>query len=430
MKKYLCFIVLIIIRFQLEAQVVPSQILRVLFLGNSYTYVNNLPQMLADMAHSAGDSLYYESNLLGGYTLQNHTADAVSMNKIRQGGWDYVVLQEQSQQPSFPISQVISSVFPYAKILNDTIRAYNMCAQTMFYMTWGRKNGDASNCVIWPPVCTYMGMDSLLRMRYLMMADSNQASVSPVGAVWREIIRQDSLIELYQSDESHPSATGTFAACCSFYSALFRKDPTLITNNFGLDTATTTLIKNTARDFVYDSLSNWRIGIYDPVASFSYAATQGLQLNFSNLSYNATEYHWSFGDGDTSDMVNPVHLYPTYGIYQVMLVATHCNHSDTSIITINLSPFGIENEWSNQTIFIGPNPAGSKLLISSEKFVEGTYWFEIFNPQGQKVLLESISKELRKEVDVSDLVDGLYFICVKDLNGSVWNSRFVKINEK
>ena len=50
-------------------------------------------------------------------------------------------------------------------------------------MTWGRENGDQSNCQSWPPVCTYEGMDDLLRERYMIMANDNNALVAPVGAV-------------------------------------------------------------------------------------------------------------------------------------------------------------------------------------------------------------------------------------------------------
>src|SRR5690606_26633068 len=78
----------------------------VLFLGNSYTAVNNLPQMLADMAASTGDTLIFDSNTPGGYTFQNHVSNPQTLNKIMAGNWDYVVLQEQSQFPSFPIEQV------------------------------------------------------------------------------------------------------------------------------------------------------------------------------------------------------------------------------------------------------------------------------------------------------------------------------------
>src|SRR4051812_10943292 len=77
------------------------QTFRVLFIGNSYTYVNNLPQIVADVASSMGDSLIFDSYTIGGYTLEQHFADTNCTNKIKAGGWDYVILQEQSQLPAF-----------------------------------------------------------------------------------------------------------------------------------------------------------------------------------------------------------------------------------------------------------------------------------------------------------------------------------------
>ena len=57
------------------------------------------------------------------------------------GNWDFVVLQEQSQYPSFPLWQVEQEVFPYANQLNELIHEYNECGNTVFFMTWGRKMG-------------------------------------------------------------------------------------------------------------------------------------------------------------------------------------------------------------------------------------------------------------------------------------------------
>ena len=259
-----------------------GQTKRVLFLGNSYTSVNNLPQIVADVAASLGDTLIFDSNSPGGYTFQGHSTDATSLAKIALGNWDYVILQEQSQRPSFPISQVETDVFPYAHILDSIINAENQCAETVFYMTWGRKNGDASNCVSWPPVCTYSGMDSLLNLRYRMMADSNNAIVSPVGAVWENIRQNFPLIDLYQADESHPSVAGSYAAACCFYTALFRKDPTLITFNSGLSATDAANIKNAAKLIVYDNLLNWHIGEYDSLINVNCLAS-GINEESQNL---------------------------------------------------------------------------------------------------------------------------------------------------
>lgn len=155
----------------------------VLFLGNSYTTSNNLPNLIQQVATSIGDTFTYDTSTPGGYTLQGHATNTTSLDKIRAGNWDYVVLQEQSQRPSFPDAQVANEVYPYAQRLNDSIVKYNPCAETTFYMTWGRENGDTANCGGWPPVCTYEGMDDLLRQRYQIMANDNDAITSPVGAV-------------------------------------------------------------------------------------------------------------------------------------------------------------------------------------------------------------------------------------------------------
>ncbi|MFM7015203.1 MAG: DUF4886 domain-containing protein, partial [Bacteroidota bacterium] len=268
MKKTIGFLLLLLTCNRLFAQ---QQIKKVLFIGNSYTYVNDLPMLLSNVAQSTGDSIIYDSNCIGGYTFQLHSTNATTMQKIAQGNFDFVVLQEQSQLPSFPISQVQSSVYPYAQQLDSLITAANPCTETVFYMTWGRKNGDASNCPNWPPVCTYSGMDSLLRLRYMTMSTNNNAVVSPVGAVWRYIRNNYPNIELYNADESHPSLAGSYAAACTFYSVILRKDPTQISFISTLDSTDALNIRNAVKLVAFDSLSFWNVGNYDLNVNFTYS---------------------------------------------------------------------------------------------------------------------------------------------------------------
>ena len=100
----LCLFVCQIARAQEETK-------KVLFIGNSYTAVNDLPNMVQQVAASAGDRIDYQSNTPGGCTFQQHCGNQ-SMTLIRQGNWDVVVLQEQSQLPSFPQGQVEQECFP------------------------------------------------------------------------------------------------------------------------------------------------------------------------------------------------------------------------------------------------------------------------------------------------------------------------------
>lgn len=308
----------------------------VLFLGNSYTGSNNLPQLIQNAALSAGDTLIFDSNTPGGQTLQGHSINNNSLNKIMTGGWDYVVLQGQSQEPI-----VQTSVFHQGGIsLNQSVKLYNPCAVTMLYMTWGRKNGDAANCPFFPEMCTYEGMDEALKASYLQLASIIDSEVSPVSAVWRNLRENHPEIELYAGDGSHPSAAGSYAAACSFYAAIFKKDPTLITFNFSLNADHAATIRNAAKTEVFDVLEVWDYKQL-PQSDFTYSIGMGVnEVYFNPLNVEiAQNYFWNFGDGETSELPNPTHFYLSSGTYTVSLTTSTCDldgwHTSTSDTTIH-----------------------------------------------------------------------------------------------
>jgi hypothetical protein len=295
---------------------------KVLFLGNSYTSVNNLPQIIHDVALSAGDTLIFDSYTPGGYQLIDHSLDVTSQNKIMTGGWDYVVIQGQSQEPVTFYNEFNSG----GSALNNLIKQYNPCAVTMPYMTWGRKNGDASNCASFPVMCTYQGMDTTIRDRYLNLTAFINGEVSPVSVVWSYLRQNSPNIELYQPDESHPSVAGSYAAACCFYAMLFKKDPALITYNFGLNAADASIIRTAAKTQVFDSLQLWDFKRL-PISNYSYQIGAGInEVIFSSINQDVRQtYFWDFGDGDTSTTQNPTHSYLTNGTYTVSLTTTNCD---------------------------------------------------------------------------------------------------------
>ena len=317
---------------------------RVLFIGNSYTAVNNLPQLTADCALSigfAGFPMEIASSTPGGTTFQVHTTNATSQSLINQGNWDYVVLQEQSQLPSFPDAQVAVECFPFAATLNEQILAADSCTETIFYMTWGRQNGDASNCASWPPVCTYEGMDSLLNLRYRQMAIDNDAILSPVGAVWKYIRTNYPEINLYAADGSHPSLEGTYAAACSMVTVIFRTDPTLITYSSTLDPVVAEKIRLAAQAVVFNNLMEWHVGEYDPAVLVN-TSSNGLTLQLDNQSASSWNFTWDFGDGNTSTDFSPQHTYANAGVYSLSYSAIDdCGRTSQGYWEIQLLDNGV-----------------------------------------------------------------------------------------
>ncbi len=329
-----------------------SQSLDILFIGNSYTYANNMPQMVSDIALSFGDTLNFESSTPGGATFNVHSTNTNTLNKISQKPWDYIVLQAQSQEPSFSPAQVANDVFPYAQILIDSIESNSTCTEPIFFMTWGRKYGDQQNCQFYPPICTYLGMQQRLRESYLDMTFNHSATCSPVGICWKESIAQDSTLNLFSPDNSHPSIYGSYLAACAFYSTIFKK-PSLGSDYIpnGIDTSTAIFLQTIASNTVLDSLSVWNIFNTD----FN-SMIIGDSVIFDNISSNYENFFWDFGDGNSSVDYSPVHTYQSGGIYDVTLVSSTNNgcvvDTVTSTIIIAIPSALNENKYSNKLIRI------------------------------------------------------------------------------
>jgi hypothetical protein len=310
MKRILFFVFLPFLTFSQQTK-------EVLFVGNSYTFYNDLPNMVKQIALSFGDTLNYETSTPGGASFNMHSTNTTTISKINQKVWDYVVLQAQSQEPSLSTNYVNTNVYPAVQSLIDIIENNSNCIEPMFFMTWGRKYGDASNCTPWPPVCTYLGMQQQLRIRYLDFTFTHDASCSPVGMAWKESIEQDSTLNLYSPDNSHPSLEGSYLSACTFYSSLFKK--TSIGSSYipnGIDSASASFLQNIASNIVLDSLSTWNIFNVDGVLLDHLSV-----VDFLNFSSNYESVIWDFGDSTTSTLENGNHIYDKPGTYTITLTA-------------------------------------------------------------------------------------------------------------
>lgn len=350
MKKTLFSLALCCFLFNLSI----AQETSVLFIGNSYIYTANLPGTLKSLALAGGDSVYHESSTPGGYTFEGHSTNASTLSIISSRNWDFVVLQQQSQMPSFPPGQVASQTYPFAEILVDSIKSNYTCSEPVFFMTWGRRDGDQSNCAGYPPLCTFEGMNARLRQSYLEMGADNDATVAPCGAAWHQMSLNNNTFwsGLYSGDGSHPSAWGTYLNACVFYATIFRKSPVGIPfySNIGQQDAED--LQQLAEDIVLDSLSNWYIGHQDVVSNATYNYEDGFTINFDGSSENETSHEWDFGDGSTSSQESPQHTYPTIGVFEVTHIATSACDADTTVFEVTTNPSAVqENSVSQIEVF-------------------------------------------------------------------------------
>jgi hypothetical protein len=190
---------------------------RVLFIGNSYTYYNNLPRVLEALAASASppERLETRAVVVGGARLQTHWDEGDALDALREGGWDYVVLQEQSTlgillvNGRHEINDPERILFPYARRFHEEARKKG--AKTVLALTWSRRHAPEAQ--------------ARLNHAFFTLGRELGATVAPIGLAWQSVREQHPGIPLYVDDGSHPAPAGTYLAACTLYATLFGRSP-------------------------------------------------------------------------------------------------------------------------------------------------------------------------------------------------------------
>jgi hypothetical protein len=186
----------------------------VLFVGNSYSFV--APKAFRTYASNRGRELRVDQVTHGGWTLAQHAASEETLKKIREGGWDVVVFQEQSRIPSLPASRRESMMTPALRKLAQEVRRHG--AVPVLYQTWGWRDGDKAL-----PKDDFHSMSGRLRDGYLAAGRAENIAIVPVGDVWQSEFSAGKADKLFQKDGSHPSAYGNEVTAKAFYETLFPK---------------------------------------------------------------------------------------------------------------------------------------------------------------------------------------------------------------
>jgi hypothetical protein len=213
--------------------------LRVLFVGNSFTYENDLPGIVHRLAGD-GAPIFAVSFTAPGWRLRSYARDRKLARLLREVRWDYVVLQEQSQIPSFSSSERAREFDPYARALTQEVAAAK--ARPLLFLTWGYRTGDRGN----QPGDTYALMQERLLDGYSEAAAVSGVSIAPVGRAWEEALARRPQLGLWAGDGRHPSRMGSYPAACVLYATLTGRTPVGDRFSDGLDAADARFLQQVA----------------------------------------------------------------------------------------------------------------------------------------------------------------------------------------
>jgi len=220
--------------------------LRVLFVGNSFTFRNGLAKMVHDLAvgDNGGPQLFAVEYAAPGWSFEAASKDDGLTRLLGDVRWNVVVLQEQSQLLSFSREEWQHETYPFARSLHDKITRGG--GRTLLFMTWGYEHGDGHN---WPGD-TFTGMQARLTRGYSELGAELPAAVAPAGLAWAEALRRRPGLDLWDSDGRHPSREGSYLAACVFYAVLTGRDPARSRFTAGLPPADARFLQGVAAGVV------------------------------------------------------------------------------------------------------------------------------------------------------------------------------------
>ncbi len=201
--------------------------MHLLFIGNSFTARNDLPGKLATLAAAEGLRVEHRLISAGGASLRMHWNKGEAPRVIRDGGFDFVVLQEQSTLPVKNATRMHENV----RLFDGAIKQAG--AKTALYHTWARKHTPEAQRAI--------------NEAYESIGKELGATVVPVGRVWEQFIEKHDRPVLHDRDGSHPTAAGTYLAACVFFATLLGRSPVGVgTGPEGLDAGEVKLLQQAA----------------------------------------------------------------------------------------------------------------------------------------------------------------------------------------
>lgn len=194
--------------------------MQVLFIGNSFTYFNDMPYTFLNMAKTVDPDSRVESIAYGGYSLAQYCDEDTEVgrlviSKIVSYEWDYVVLQEQSLLPCTDEKGFVSAVKRLCGIVSQ------IGAKVILYQTWAyAENTDK----LLSTGMSYREMSEKLVAAYGKAASESGATVAPVGEMFARVKDSDYITRLINANDGyHPSSTGSYLAACVIFRTITGK---------------------------------------------------------------------------------------------------------------------------------------------------------------------------------------------------------------
>jgi len=229
---------------------------KILFIGNSFTFFNNMPQMVQSLADSAHLPVLIGMHTPGGVSVGDiaqgsmaHMNNPALFSLIRSRKWDFAVLQDNQGRfirDSAVFSPASLVVQGHLNIM-DSVKANNSCAKMILFGGWAFKNGS-------PPYGN-TGIELIKRIlvNYRVLNDTMKEVIAPIGEAWTRAINYLPAVNLWDADDAHPSYAGSYLTASVIFSTIFNLPAKTLDYSAGLSSATSGKLRAFADSAVFDA---------------------------------------------------------------------------------------------------------------------------------------------------------------------------------
>ena len=338
----------------------------VMMMGNSYTNANNLASVVEGIMDADGYNATVQSVTAGGMKLPAHwqnvnTSGHQWNTTLRGSNWDYVILQDQSQVPSFPTTELMWQQSKNASV-NISNAIEDEGAETVLFMTWGYRDGDSLNSFN----NNFTSMQARLTEGYTRYAENisnagNSVWMAPVGLAYKTV--HDDVVadgddptasgnlfyDLYAADGSHPSLSGSYLAACVFHSSTTGETCVGSNDTVNLNASVKLALQQAADDTVFNQTSGMSYYPWEVSGTAAFGLGSSIPQGWYIQWQDDELANIPAGDGEpaTLSITVPSDAAPDFYGFRLTIGSTNGNITSSTIIVVE-----VEAEPSLSTAFL------------------------------------------------------------------------------
>lgn len=236
----------------------PSEKIRVLFIGNSYTYYNWSPYMLKEIAWKEGLEVEVALSAHSGFTIEKHSTHAVTTSFVTAGGYDYAIVQEYNDRTAVIGSDLKNGALATdaSKYVSDMknmiseVKKASPSVTALVEMSWGTKTGTGS--LIKTNWTDYPTMQGYVTEGTKHVASEAGVGYTLLGEAWKKVRSERPDLEMYHTDQHHPSYAGSYLKACVNYLTISGKKFGTAPCDCLLDAQTAAYLRSVAESVVLE----------------------------------------------------------------------------------------------------------------------------------------------------------------------------------